>query len=488
MADQLVGDELFFEVLAGVTTVEEEQRLKDIALALDMDVDEEVQGRRALVRLIQTYLNGDDFAALDRPVMDEALQNVWNMLQPQQPQADLDLNPLAEQEDAPPPAEENNLENRDGEDLALGDDAAKLALPDLNPLYPTFRQPQVKARKTPDIKGLGVKKEDKEAEDSVMLSQNGGGAPITLKLKRLNELKITGKIGEPGEEGKLDQSNLLFQINSAKDRGYSDAEICSAVVNSITPGNDLRGLFEGVENLTLEFLLEIIDGYFKMQDAASVLRKMEKTVQGKENAFMFCMKLIRMKQNYARLAKKEEKEYFDHKYVQGRFHHALYTGLKDSAIRQQLKPLLKNVHTPDETLLKEIKELYLLESECAEKQEESKKPEVITVNSLQNTSKSAPKPPKPDNLTCTINELRAGQAENQKAIANLTSLVTDKIFADERRNNNQKGGNVTWRRKGSGFCEKCVASGAKYCRHCFRCGSQEHKICDCPVIEDEKNE
>ena len=123
MADQLVGDELFFGVLAGVTTVEEEQRLKDIALALDMDVDEEVQGRRDLVRLIQTYLNGDDFAALDRPVMDEALQNVWNMLQPQQPQADLDLNPLVEQEDAPPPDEENNLENRDGEDLALGDDA-----------------------------------------------------------------------------------------------------------------------------------------------------------------------------------------------------------------------------------------------------------------------------------------------------------------------------------------------------------------------------
>ena len=480
-----MGDQLFFDVLAALPTVGAEQMLRDIAQTLNVNVADELQGKRALVRVIQQYLNGDEFAALNPVVGEEALQNVWNMMRPRLPPPGDDLEEQPQKEEPPP--DENGVKD----DPALGVDVDKRLPPPLNPLHPRGQPQDNKTlhalhfgHKNAD--GVRVKNEEGEGEDSVALSQNGTGAPITLKLRRLNELKLTGKIGEPGEEGKLDQSNLLFQINSAKDRGYSDTEICSAVVNSITPGNDLRGLFEGVEDLTLEFLLEIIDGYFKMQDAASILRKMEKTVQGNENAFMYCMKLIRMKQNYTRLAKNDENEHFDHKYVQGRFHHALYTGLKDSTIRQQLKPLLKNVHTPDETLLKEIKELYLLESECAEKQEENK-PGSVTVNSLQNTSKSTPKSPKPDNLTATINELRAGQAENQKAIANLTSLVTDKIFADQKGNDN-KGGKVTWRRKGSGFCEKCIASGARYCRHCFRCGSQEHKLCDCPVEEDEKNE
>ena len=296
-----MGDQLFFDVLAALPTVGEEQMLRDIAQTLNVNVPDEVQGRRALVRVIQQYLNGDEFAALNPVVGDEALQNVWTMMRPQQPPGDDPEEPKEE-----PPPDNANL------DPALGVDVDKRLPPPLNPLHP---QPQVnKSHKTAD--SVRVKSEEGEGEDSVALSQNGTGAPITLKLRRLNELKLTGKIGEPGEEGKLDQSNLLFQINSAKERGYSDTEICSAVVNSITPGNDLRGLFEGVEDLTLEFLLEIIDGYFKMQDAASILRKMEKTVQGNENAFMYCMKLIRMKQNYTSLAKNDENEHFDQKYVQ----------------------------------------------------------------------------------------------------------------------------------------------------------------------------
>ena len=120
MADQLVSDQLFFEVLAGITNVEDEQRLKDIAQTLDVEIGDEVQGRRALVRLIQNYLNGDEFAALNRPVMDEALQNVWEMLQPEPPQPILDQHLQGVQEDPPPPADKDTLENGEGGDLALG--------------------------------------------------------------------------------------------------------------------------------------------------------------------------------------------------------------------------------------------------------------------------------------------------------------------------------------------------------------------------------
>ena len=59
----------------------------------------------------------------------------------------------------------------------------------------------------------------------------------TLKLHRLSEFKIKGSIGDPNQEGKLDFRNLSYQIQSGKERGYSDKEICSAVVSAITPGN-----------------------------------------------------------------------------------------------------------------------------------------------------------------------------------------------------------------------------------------------------------
>ena len=117
----------------------------------------------------------------------------------------------------------------------------------------------------------------------------------TLKLHRLSEFKIKGSIGDPNQEGKLDFRNLSYQIQSGKERGYSDKEICSAVVSAITPGNTLRSYLEGVDGLDLKFIIKILRSHYKVKDATSIFTQMSNQFQGEESELAFCMNLMKLR-------------------------------------------------------------------------------------------------------------------------------------------------------------------------------------------------
>ena len=58
-------------------------------------------------------------------------------------------------------------------------------------------------------------------------------------IQKLKDLKISGTIGGGGDKDKLSYTSLSFQIQNAKKVGYSDENICGAVIRAISASNYL---------------------------------------------------------------------------------------------------------------------------------------------------------------------------------------------------------------------------------------------------------
>ena len=56
----------------------------------------------------------------------------------------------------------------------------------------------------------------------------------------VRECKISGQIGEPGQKDKSTYVSLIHQIDKGLERGYSDKDICDAVIKAISPHSSLR--------------------------------------------------------------------------------------------------------------------------------------------------------------------------------------------------------------------------------------------------------
>lgn len=76
------------------------------------------------------------------------------------------------------------------------------------------------------------------------------------------ELKISGKVGLPGQKDRLNFSSLIYQISQAQRRNYTETEICDAVIKSISPELPLRSYLEGKMNLNLRNLNKVLRSYF----------------------------------------------------------------------------------------------------------------------------------------------------------------------------------------------------------------------------------
>ena len=195
-----------------------------------------------------------------------------------------------------------------------------------------------------------------------------GSVHVDLNSLRVNrEFKIKGSIGNPAQEGKIDYRGLAYQIKSGRERGFTEKEICAAVIGCITPGHNLRSYLEGVHGLTLKFLITVLRAHFKVKDAASVFTELSNAVQEhSETELAFCMRLMKLRQDILILSQEEECPY-EVKLVQNRFQHALFTGLKNENMRNRLRTLIRSTDLNDAQLLQEISNGMINESEHSEK-------------------------------------------------------------------------------------------------------------------------
>ena len=116
-------------------------------------------------------------------------------------------------------------------------------------------------------------------------------------LIKFKEFKINGKIGKPGQKDRLTFSSLIFQIFNGQKKGYSDSEICDAVVKSIDPDLALRTYLEGKEDLTLKSLSKILRTHFKEANATTLFNELSNAKQlPSESAQEFVVRIMSLRQ------------------------------------------------------------------------------------------------------------------------------------------------------------------------------------------------
>ena len=184
---------------------------------------------------------------------------------------------------------------------------------------------------------------------------------------KFRELKINGQIGQPGEAGKLSYSSLSYQIHSAQERGYDDADILNAVIRAITPNLSLRNHLEKHRDMPLARLVSRLRTHFLLKSAATAFTDMGNMVQkAGDTEINFCMDLMGMRDDVIALSKEEGGQYTDD-LVQQKMIHVLSVGLRKASIRLAMRPILKTPLISDDDIFDALKELVLNEAEHSAK-------------------------------------------------------------------------------------------------------------------------
>ena len=198
---------------------------------------------------------------------------------------------------------------------------------------------------------------------------------VNVGLGKLRELKLSGTIGKPGQKGKLTYSSLLSQLRNAIKRNFDDSEICAAVIRCIDPNTPLRNYLEELEDLTVEKMLPTLQSHFQEKNATALYHQMNNAVMSSDDTELsFCMELMALRDKIYKISSTQGGEYTK-PLLQSQFQKALYTGIKNERVRQELKPYLSNRRVKpvtDQRLMAEITEICMLDQEHRAKVEESK--------------------------------------------------------------------------------------------------------------------
>ena len=194
----------------------------------------------------------------------------------------------------------------------------------------------------------------------------------TLSYRKLRQFKINGTIGDPGQKNCLSYSSLLYQLNLGEEQGYTLKEIHSGVVRAIEAGNPIRELLElERDDLKKESFLETLKSHFQEQDPNSVFNELRTAAQrSRETAHKFCCRCVALKRRVTKLSESGG-VHVDRENLNATFYRTIYTGLKQTEIRNELRQVLKEADLDDSQLLREVSEAQAREEERLGKMGES---------------------------------------------------------------------------------------------------------------------
>ena len=340
----------------------------------------------------------------------------------------------------------------------------------------------------------GIKKEV-PIETSV---QNAGS---NVHIHKFREFKIHGTVGEPEQKDKLSYMSLSYQIQNGKKEGRSGAEICAAVIKSITPGSSLRNYLESRVQTDEKSLIRVLRSHFNEKDSSTVFNDMSNCVQGaSESELDFCLRAMSLRQKVVMLASEEGCPY-DSQLIQKRFFHAIFTGLKHNNIRHELQHVLKEGKISDEDLLREISLTVANELEHSMKTK-VKSPNTGFVNNIDSNlpektvvkKKENPLLTEINKLSTQVNELSNMKKEiadlrhEIRSYDNIKPSFPNNLSAEQfspRQNSYSKqnmspAGLYSRQNRNRDFrCGNCKQSKNNYCNHCFQCGEAGHRRNQC---------
>ena len=387
--------------------------------------------------------------------------------------------------------------------------------------------------KTEHIKFLPVDNDSSKPKHVTSLEQSLKTHDSFVAVSKVRDFKISGMIAGKGDN-KLSYTSLLYQIENGRSRGYSGAIVCDAVIKAISPSNNLRTYLESKNIVSVDYLLEILKSHFKEKDSNSVLIELSNAVQDlSESVLDFVLRLMCLREKALTLSK-EEKCPLDEENLKKRFFQSMFTGMRNSNIRFELRERCKNdSQTSDELLLKYVSETCAQETERNEKFVVAKKNATVNLlntddhdsKTFQNNANFREKQKK-DNPFDKINELKLTHQKEMSSIRVELQEIKDAIFrgnsskqslqvsdAGSQVNNYSPGipnfpnGNIKQSRENDSSyqnfrdggreyrrhnvknrCQNCEMNNNSKCDHCFKCGISGHRSFQCSQFQKSKNE
>ena len=219
----------------------------------------------------------------------------------------------------------------------------------------------------------------------------GGGAGHTvsesLSYHKLRQFKINGTIGDPGQKNCVSYSSLCYQIKQGEAQGYSLEEIYNGVIKAIEAGNPFRDVLElESDDFNKAAFMKSLRSHFMIRDPNQVLNELRSAVQGpNETAHRFCCRCVALKKRIVKLYE-DDNIHFDVENLSNTFYRAIYTGLRQRGIRDELRAILRDATLEDHELLLEVSTATANEEERLKKLGGSERK--VTVNQLTYDSDS----------------------------------------------------------------------------------------------------
>ena len=310
-----------------------------------------------------------------------------------------------------------------------------------------------------------------------------------IDVMKLKDLKISGTIGNMGEKDKLSFSSLWYQVENAKKMKYPEHVICAAVIKAISPGNHLRTYLESTPNMTLDGMLDFLRSHFRERDSASVFTDLQNAAQwGTETAMEFIVRLMCLRQKVLTLSTQEGCAY-DKNMLSKHFFKKMFIGLRNENIRAEIRDKCKDDFTiSDDKLLKLASDAVANEMERKEKLAAVKKPAVNAIEKFENENSGKAQfenieslgNKKKENPFVKIEELRISQEKAMEMMRAELSEIKNVIKTSSSLNNTGWPPQQQQRRRFR-KCQQCETDRVPRCIHCFKCGSADHRIAECPT-------
>lgn len=394
---------------------------------------------------------------------------------------------------------------------------------------PNIKDVKVEENGTVDSEEKDKEEADTETEDERVV----GGKQPKMSFHKLREFKITGGVVASGDKS-LDYASLCYQMQEAKEIGYSAREVRSAVIKAMKAGSSLRKYFESEgASLTEKEFRAMLRSYHEVEDSAELLTQMANSYQGdkaggdKEKEKDFVLRMLDMKKKIITMSKDEGCPLNEMK-VRERFLHALGVGFKVDTVRLAVERVLNRKQLKDEELLREVCQVVARDAENRKKTKLRKGADINSLDMVTDDDVELRNTPKheilaemkkmerkmeerkgPDDailaalkkMDVRMNEMSATRNDELAALKFELKEVKQELATCRNERGGNGGGDRGGARGGAGGgrggfrggyrgntrdrqgnryikCAPCE-EGNLFCTHCSICGSGDHRRRDC---------
>uniref|UniRef100_A0A8W8NPX7 CCHC-type domain-containing protein n=1 Tax=Magallana gigas TaxID=29159 RepID=A0A8W8NPX7_MAGGI len=290
------------------------------------------------------------------------------------------------------------------------------------------------------------------------LESPGTSTDKTVKIEASNEPTST-KTESPSAVKLHKDFKISGQVDCKSGISYT------SLIRQIetVPSSSLRSYLDGRPDINLATLRSILRGHYAEKNATELYSELASATQNpKETPNDFLLRVMDLRNRILFASQEDSHELkYSPELVAGLFRRTVYTGLRDTTLRHEMKAHLDNVKITDATLMHELNQITIQESERHNKLQAKHSVSQINSNSVEiNAVKEEVK----NDLASEIKSLRIEMTALKKMV--------------EQSPNTAKA-QPTPSRSGPRSCTDCQSVGRR-CNHCWNCGGSGHRRQECP--------